>query len=116
MVINNMSGHNDIFNFIPLKSGILWWVERTDKSMSLIFIFLIFILRENEGEWGGAQGEREFQAGSMISMEPDKEPDVGLKLMTMKLWPEPKSRAGYLTHWTLLVPQEYGFSSLYHID
>ena len=43
---------------------------------------------------GGAeeerQEEREFQVGSMLSMEPN----MGLNLMTLRSWPEPKSRVG----------------------
>ena len=39
---------------------------------------------------GGAEGEgeRESQADSPLSMEPD----MGLDLTTLKSWPEPKSR------------------------
>ena len=42
---------------------------------------------------GGAGGEREFQADSELSVEPD----AGLDLMTLRLGPEQKSRVGHLT-------------------
>ena len=39
------------------------------------------------------------------------EPSVGLDLMTLKLWPELKSRAGRLTDWATQEPQDFTFSS-----
>ena len=41
------------------------------------------------------QRERESQAGSM----PSTEPNMGLDLMTLRSWPELKSRVGHLTKW-----------------
>ena len=44
--------------------------------------------------WGGGEGERESQAGSMLSTKPDE----GLNLTTLRSWPEPKSRATQAPH------------------
>ena len=43
---------------------------------------------------GRERRERESQAGST----PSTEPDVGLDLTTMRSWPEPKSRVRHLTN------------------
>ena len=42
----------------------------------------------------GTEGERESQADSALSTEPDE----GLNLMTLKSWPGPKSRVRCLTN------------------
>jgi len=47
------------------------------------------------------EGERESQAGSAFRAEPD----VGLNLMTVRSWPELKSRVGGLTNWATQAPQ-----------
>ena len=51
---------------------------------------------EREKSRGGAEreGERESQAGSTHSTEPD----LGLNPTTRRSWPEPKSRVGCLTN------------------
>jgi len=57
-------------------------------------------LGEAEGE-----GERESQADSTLSAEPD----VGLDLMTLRSWPELKSRVGRSTDWATQVLWERYF-------
>ena len=47
------------------------------------------------GEGAEREGEREPQADSTVSTEPD----TGLSLMTLRSWPEPKSRVSHLTNW-----------------
>ena len=60
----------------------------------------LFILRERTTCWQQArgaerEGEKESQASSVFSAEPN----TGLSLMTVRSWPEPKSRVRYLTDW-----------------
>ena len=52
-------------------------------------------VQREEGE-----GEREIQAGSM----PSWELDVGLDSMTLRSWPEQKTRVRYLTDWATQAP------------
>ena len=57
----------------------------------------LFIL-EREWEWAWVRGgavEKNLQADS----PPNKEPNAGLDLMTLKSWPEPKSKFEHLTDW-----------------
>ena len=56
--------------------------------------------REHEGRGGKVQRERESQADSILSAEPD----AGLNLMTLRSWPEPKPRVGRLTDCVTQVP------------
>lgn len=45
--------------------------------------------------------ERESQAGSMLSTEPN----IGLRFTTLRLWPKLKSRVWPSTNWAIQVPQ-----------
>ena len=53
----------------------------TNWELCLMFIYLF--LKETEGEWGGAEreGDRESQAGSGLSPEPD----VGVELTNWEI-------------------------------
>ena len=64
--------------------------------------------REHASGVGEAEGEggRESQADSILSGEPDE----GLDLMTLRSWPEPKSRAVHLTDCATQVPHKQYFS------
>lgn len=69
------------------------------------FLFLLRILliylrekkRKRERAWGGAEGEG--QEESALSAEPNVGPD----LTTLRLWPQPKSRAGCSNDWVTQV-------------
>ena len=64
------------------------------------FNFFFFFIREIESVNQVRQRERESQAGST----PSTEPDVGLDLMTLRSGPESKSRDRCLTDWAAQVP------------
>ena len=65
-----------------------------------IFFYLCIYLRESV--WArGAEGERESQADSQVSMEPE----AGLHLKTLRSWPELKPRVGHSTAWATQAPQ-----------
>jgi len=66
-------------------------------SKNAIYVFSIY-LRER---WG-AEGGRESQADSLLSVEHS----LGLILTTLRSWPELRSRVGCLTNWATQVPQE----------
>ena len=63
----------------------------------LKFIYL-FWEREKEAEW---EGEREAQAGSMLSAQ---SPTRGSISRTVRSGPEPKSRVRRLTDWATQAP------------
>ena len=75
-------------------------------SLILIIFFQDFIyLWEGEKERERQYKQREEQRKRIsrphaLSMEPH----MGFDLMTLKSWPEPKSRAGCLTNWATHVP------------
>lgn len=52
---------------------------------------------------GGVEGEKESQAESPLSVEPEAE----LCLMTLRSWPEQKPRVGCSTEWAAKEPQKY---------
>lgn len=63
------------------------------------YFLKMYLFAEKESEkvskWGqGRDRERECQADSPLSAEPE----VGISLMTLRSWPEPKSGAGYSTN------------------
>ena len=58
--------------------------------------------REKEKTQGGAGEE---QADSMLSTEPN----MGFNIMTLRSWPEPKSRVGHLARWGTHAPPVYKF-------
>ena len=58
------------------------------------FFFLKNSLLFWERESGRAEGEKESQADSPLSSEPE----VGLNLPTLRSWPVLKTRVGYLTN------------------
>lgn len=59
-----------------------WPSKREHMSIMILFILLLFLFfRAGERERGGAEGEREPSAGSMLSSEPD----VGLDLTALTL-------------------------------
>ena len=75
-------------------------------------IFSFFLRKRNltqKRKGGGAEeeGERESEAGS----RPSAEPDVGLYLMTPRSWswPELISRVSFITNWTIQAPPPYLF-------
>ena len=68
-------------------------------------LFLKFILRENERE---RQRERERRR-ERESQADSREPEVGLNLRTLVLWPEPKSRVGCSTQRHPGIPGKYTF-------
>ena len=63
------------------------------------FIYLFDRQRSQVGREAGR--EREEEAGSLLS----REPDAGLDPKTLGSWPEPKAEA--LTHWATQVPQRF---------
>ena len=69
-----------------------------------IFIYLFLRERARAGK-GQREGERESQAGSVLSAQ---SPMWGLMSHTVRSWPEPKSRVRCLTNWATQVP-------LYHL-
>ena len=85
---------------------IMTWAEvghSTDWATQAPLIFLYSW--ERDRVWAGEEhrereGERESQAGSTLSAEPD----TGLNLTTVKSWPELKSRVGHSTDWATQVP------------
>ena len=72
--------------------------------------------------WAGrgakAEAQRESQAQSTLSMEPD----AGLDCMTQRSWPELEPRVGHLTDWAPQEPQEncdfgnFSYRSDYHLS
>ena len=91
------------------------------SSAALVFfwVFLMFIfVRERERErvhmhahreGAEKEGEREFQAGSVLSAQSLTQ---GWNSQTMRSWPELKSRVECLTNWATQVPQTLYFSLL----
>lgn len=84
-------------------------VTRTSNPLTyvtqiLYISFLFFSFFPPFWPWGGRgerEGEKDSQAGSMLSIQPD----VGLDLTPLKSWPDQKSRVGCLTEWATQVPQ-----------
>ena len=74
------------------------------KFIYLVFVFVLdreSVSREERPRGGRErQRERESQAGSTLSAEPD----VGLHPTTLGSWPELKSRYGRSTNWATQVP------------
>jgi len=72
----------------------------------------LFVFRENSSEHvsngRGRERERESQTDSALSTEAD----AGLDLMTLRLWPELKSRFGCLTDGATQAPPSLWFLSL----
>ena len=71
-----------------------------DFRLEMFNFFLFFLVSDLErvcvnGEDEQRERERESQAGSTLSTEPDG----GLDSMTLGSWPEAKSRAGCSTDW-----------------
>ena len=83
-------------------------IVQTDFNASVLVLrisFLKIYFRASTWVgWGvGAEGEREFQAGSTSNAEPDARLDP----RTLRSWPEPKSIVGHLTNWATQVPPEF---------
>ena len=82
----------------------------------VLFVFSVFYLfweRERAWEVGTAEKEeeKESQAGSALSAQ---SPMQGSNPQTMRLWPEPKSRAEHLKDWAIQVTlQEVLFNDVY---
>ena len=83
--------------------------HKINRELFSNFLFLkkdyIYLFeRESEREWAWAgwraEGERESQADSV----PSTEPNAGLHLTTLRSWPEPKSRVQRLTDWATQAP------------
>ena len=68
-----------------------------------IFLKDLFTLERERamGRHRRRERERESWAYSLLSGEPN---DVRLDPMTLRLWPEPKSRIWHLTHWATQAP------------
>ena len=66
--------------------------------------------REHKQE-GQREKERESQADSTLSMEPD----VGLDLTTLRSGPEPRTSSGLLTSCATQVPQSLAVSTIFGI-
>ena len=70
--------------------------DAVKKTLFLKKIYLFILEREREHmcvRWGGGEGERESQADSTLSTEPD----AGLDPRTLRSRPELKARARRLT-------------------
>ena len=76
---------NSLFYFIFF--GFYIFIYLLKKTFKKVYLF-IFLVRECMQAGAGAKGERKYQAGSELSMEPA----VGLDLKTLRSWPELKSR------------------------
>ena len=114
-----------IFPSVSMKQIYVWFTfqvllsklcksHKINRELFSNFLFLkkdyIYLFeRESEREraWAGwrAEGERESQADSV----PSTEPNAGLHLTTLRSWPEPKSRVGRLTDWATQVPPVFYF-------
>ena len=84
-------GYGWIFNWIFSS----FWVV-----FSCIFFFLRFYLLILQKERAGGRAERDSQANSTLSTEPD----VGLSLTTLRSWPESQSEVRCSTDSTTQVP------------
>ena len=68
-----------------------------------IIIKMFIYSFEKEREWAGEgqrKGEKGYQAGPIVSIEPD----LGLDPTNVRSWPELKSRVRHLTDWATQVP------------
>ena len=81
---------SDALTTVHLPNSYLFFLKK-------IYLFIL----KREGECGGgAEGERESQADSTLSTEPD----MGLGLTTLRSWPGWKPRVGSSTNWATQVP------------
>ena len=86
----------------PVEKKFKTWIWGIKNQHQLkIYVFVLFIYLEGTSRGRGkVEGEREFQAYSMLSVEPS----MGLSHMTPRSWPEPKSRIRCLTDWATQAP------------
>ena len=63
--------------------------------------------RDRECKW---EGERESQAGSILSAQSPMWVSVP---WTMRTWSEPKSEKGHLTNWAIQAPLNWGFDDFW---
>jgi len=87
---------SSVYNF-PLPT--VRYLPPSTIHLFILFFFLdLFIFWERESAWEwvweGGEGERESQTDALLSMEPN----VGLDLMTLRSWPELKSKVRHLTN------------------
>ena len=79
--------------------------KKTLEQWSHLFYFILLFLkiylfiweRENEHEWREGDGHRERERESQA----DSGPTLGPDPMTLRSWPEPKSRVRCLTQWAI---------------
>ena len=89
--------------FLKLISFTAWviWTLKLDIYHSLLFVCFCFRMRERESsreaEW---EGDRESQASSASSVEPNK----GLNPTTLRSWPESKPTVRRTTNWANQAP------------
>ena len=89
--------------FFILGVDNFWWLFfYINDFINLFIIYLLkrFIWERDHEQEGQREREREIQADSMLSAEPD----MGLDLKTLRSGPELKSRVGHLTHWATKAP------------
>ena len=94
-------------HFLTFFSDLTWWATFPWK-LAFIYLFsrfYLFLFRKKETERVGqvgieGEGERQSKAGSKLSVEPN----IELDLMTLRSWPELKSRVGCLTNWAIHAP------------